>query len=239
MKKTAILLGLIFVVGSLFAQTISPKVFFQEQPRTHNVHLTTDGEYLYTCNGGKAHEGMINKFSMTGELIETYDIYLDLRSIMYNSKDKSFYVASFDRNIYKITSLESGSFELVHEKIYDNEQANLAIGTKGKYLYYMSEGTVIVYTFSTGVEKKRFTSIDCGPSFTEGSCAIAVGEKHFYTWNAKYKLVFVYDMKGNKVKDISLSNGNYGFSLSYANGMVFVSVDGDYETGTWYGYDVE
>jgi len=245
MKKTVILLGLFFMMGTLFlsqqtmAQTISPSIFFQEQAKTHNVHLTTDGEYLYTCNGGKAHEGMINKFSMTGELIESYNIYLDMRSIMYNNKDKSFYVASFDRNIYKITSLESGSFELVHEKIYDNKQANLAIGPKGKYLYYMSEGTVIVYTFSTGIEKKRFTSIDCGPSSTEGSCSIAVGKKHFYTWNSKYKLVFVYDMKGNKVKDITLSKGNYGFSLSYVNGILFVSTDGDYEIGTWYGYDVE
>ncbi len=140
----------------LTAQTLSPKVFFQEHPRTHNVKLTTDGEYLYTCNGGKAHEGMINKYTLNGQLLESYDIYLDMRSIMYNTKDKALYIADLDRKIYKITSLSEGSFVLVHKEIYEDEQANLDFGPKGKNLYYMSNGTVIIYDFKSGKEKKRF-----------------------------------------------------------------------------------
>lgn len=239
MKKQLLILCSILISLGLTAQTLSPKVFFQEHPRTHNVKLTTDGEYLYTCNGGKAHEGMINKYTLNGQLLESYDIYLDMRSIMYNAKDKCLYIAAFDRNIYKITDLSEGSFVLVHKELYEDGQANLALDSKGKNLYYMSNGSVIIYDFKSGKEKKRFNSIDCGKYTTEGSSAIAVGEKHFYTWNAKHKIIFVYDMKGKKVKNINIANGDYGFSLSYANGMLFVAVDGDYEMGTWYGYEID
>ena len=51
-------------------------------------------------------------------------------------------------------------------------------------------------------------------------------------------MIFAYDSKGNKVKTFEISDGSYGFSLSCANGLVFVSDDGNYETGTWYGYDL-
>jgi hypothetical protein len=51
-------------------------------------------------------------------------------------------------------------------------------------------------------------------------------------------MIFVYDLKGKKIKTVEISNGNYGFSLSFANGLIFVADDGDYATGTWYGYDL-
>ncbi|HPS27188.1 MAG TPA: hypothetical protein PK269_06210, partial [Bacteroidales bacterium] len=68
--------------------------------------------------------------------------------------------------------------------------------------------------------------------------SVAVDGKYIYTWNADYKLIFVYDMKGQKVKSVEVEKGSYGFSLSYANGLIFVADDGDYATGTWYGYNL-
>ncbi|MDO9256173.1 MAG: hypothetical protein Q7U54_11715 [Bacteroidales bacterium] len=47
-----------------------------------------------------------------------------------------------------------------------------------------------------------------------------------------------YDLKGRFQKSVKLSHGDYGFSLSFANGLLWVSEDGDYEEGMWYGYEV-
>jgi len=45
-------------------------------------------------------------------------------------------------------------------------------------------------------------------------------------------------LKGKSIKTIKISDGDYGFSLSFANGLIFVAIDGNYDIGTWYGYDV-
>jgi hypothetical protein len=51
-------------------------------------------------------------------------------------------------------------------------------------------------------------------------------------------MVFVYDLKANKIKTVYIANGEYGFALSYANGLLFVATDGDYDIGSWYGYNL-
>lgn len=223
---------------SLSAQSLKPIIQIKEDPKTHNMHITSDGEFYYTCNGGKPDKGRINKFDFDGNLIDTYIIKLDMRSIMYNGKDKHFYVCSYDGNIYKITDIKYGSFEVVHKEIYSNAQANLALSPNGKLLYYFNEGVLLVYNFKNGKLKKTITGLDCGKDVKTGSSCVAVDDKYIYTWNSDYSLIFIYDLKGNKIKSEKISKGNYGFSLSYANGLIFVSIDGDYGTGYWYGYDL-
>jgi len=221
----------------LQAQSIAPKIKFTENPRTHNMHIVSDGKYYYTNNGGKAPEGMIHKFDLNGNLIATYDIYLDMRALMYNQKDKKFYVCTFTKKIYKITDMEKGYFEVVDSNVYQNEQATLALSTNGKFLYCLENGSIKIYEFPSGKLYKTINNIDCGSELGTGSAAIAVDKKHIYTWNADHGIVFVYDLKGNKIKSVDIQQGHYGFSLSFANGKVFVSDDGDYNTGTWYGYE--
>jgi DNA-binding beta-propeller fold protein YncE len=234
---------LLVAVFALFAtvsmgQSLKPKIQFEDEPRTHNVHVASDGSYLYTVNGGKGYLGQISKFSLTGNYVTSYDIDLDMRSIMYNGKDKMFYVCTYDRNIYKITDITSGKYELVLSQLYENEQANLALSPSGKLLYYFDGGTLKIFQFPKGKLVKTLTGFDCGSEFSTGSCAVAVDDKHIYTWNADYKSIFVYDLKGKKIKSASITKGDYGFSLSCANGLIFVSVDGNYNIGTWYGYDL-
>jgi len=229
---------LVLFVCSLSAQTLKPKITFTEDPRTHNVHITSDGSFYYTCNGGVTSKGQINKFSFDGKLIESYEIELDMRSVMYNKKDKSFYVNCFNRNIYKITSLESGKYELVLEGIYENEQANLALSPNGKYLYYFDDGTLKIFSFPSGKLKKTIGNLNHGKEFTTGQSSVAVDKKYIYTWNSSKSKIYVYDLKGKSIKEVKISDGDYGFSLSYANGLIFVSTDGNYDIGTWYGYDL-
>ncbi|HOY31455.1 MAG TPA: hypothetical protein PKW80_06220 [Bacteroidales bacterium] len=242
MKKISVLTILLFVSYVLSctteAQVLKPVITFEENPLTHNVHIASDGQYYYAVNGGKADKGQINKFDFAGKQIGSYEIKLDMRSIMYNKKDKKLYVCTYEREIYCINNLQQSSYEKINGDIYENEQANLAMSEDGKYIYYMSDGTLKIYKFPSGKLSKEIKGLDCGKSFTTGSACVAVDDEHIYTWNSDYKMIFVYDMKGNKVKSVEIEKGSYGFSLSYANGLIFVSDDGDYDIGTWYGYEL-
>jgi hypothetical protein len=242
MKKTILFFIATFLLlafnANVKAQILIPKITFEENPQTHNVHIVSDGEYYYTCNGGRSNKGQIQKFSFNGRLLDTYEVLLDMRSIMYNQKTKTFYVCTYERDIYKITNLERGRYEKVISEMYENEQANLAMSADGKYIYHFMDGTLKIYKFPSGKLSKTIKGLDCGKEFTSGSGAVACDGKYFYTFNGDYKMIYAYDMKGKKVKSFEIEEGTYGFSLSCANGLVFVADDGDYNVGKWYGYDL-
>lgn len=241
MKKsiTALLAIFICAFSSLNAQLVQPSIIFNEDPGTHNMHICSDGDYLYTVNGGIANDGKISKFDMDGNLIQEYPVQLDMRSIMYCKQDKSFYVNSYDKNVYKIIDLNSGSYSIKFKEFYDNDQAGLALDSKGKYLYYLNLGTLKVYDFENGNLLNTYYGIKCGESSFDGGAAIAAGKKNFYTWDAASQEVYVYDKKFRLINSVKLSAGDYGFSLSGTKKYLFVATDGDYNTGTWYGYKLK
>jgi WD40 repeat protein len=242
--KTSILISLIFfsLIGSLKSQELDPVLVFYDEVIGHNANLATDGEYIYTINGGlaKGERGEIKKYTRDGQFIEKYDIDLDMRAIMYSKKEKSLFVNSVDRNIYRIKDLPSGTFELVFEGLYENKNAGLAMGPKGKYLYYFSDGELRVIKMKTGETIKVMGGIKSGSKPATGSAVVAVDEdEHLFTWDSSTKTLYVYVLDtGEFIKEVKLNQGSFGFSLSYADGKVFVAVDGDGKTGTWYGYRI-
>jgi hypothetical protein len=239
MKKSISILVLSLMMGlfGLQAQnTIQPDIYFDDEPGTHNMGLASDGEFYFTCNGGKTSEGKISKYSFSGNFMKSYEIDLDMRSIMYNPKDKHFYVSCYDENIYKITDLEQGSFQLVYSKLYKNAQATTALGPKGKKLYYFDDGTLYIYDFASGEIKETLYGLSSGPELGSGNMSVAVSKKSIITFNSEKKVFYIYDKKGKLKETLRYKSGDYGFSLSYANGHIFVATDGDYSMGEWYGY---
>jgi len=238
MKNSISIIIALITMGmfSMNAQTINPDIYFDDEPGTHNMGLASDGEFYYTCNGGKTYEGKISKYSLNGNFMKSYEIDLDMRSIMYNPKDKNLYVNCYDGNIYKITSLNDGSFQLTYSKLYKNDQASLALGPKGKYLYCLDNGTITIYDFAKGTVADTYYDISSGPDLGSGSNAIAASKKYIITFNAEKQVFYLYDKKGSFKESIKYGKGDYGFSLSYANGQIFVAEDGDYGMGKWYGY---
>jgi len=87
--------------------------------------------------------------------------------------------------------------------------------------------------------KTTITGLNTTDNAAEGGTAVAVDKKHIYSWNGSEQTVYIYDLKGKFQKSVELNQGDYGFSLSFANGLLWVSTDGNYEEGTWYGYEVE
>lgn len=239
MKKSKMITIALFLLGAggLTGQpAINPDFYFSEHPGTHNMGITSDGNYYYTCNGGKIYEGKISKYSLNGNLIESYRIDLDMRNIMYNASDKHFYINCYDQNVYRITDLESGAFQLVFSNLYKNPQASLGMDVKGRYFYYLDDGTLSLYNVSDGKLKNRIYGLECGDELASGSHSVAVTKKNIITTDAEKQLLYIYDHKGTLKETIPFSNGDYAYSLSYANGYIFLATDGNYSNGMWYGY---
>jgi len=241
MKTTSpILISCIILLfaGFINAQTLSPKIVFKDNPQTHNMHLASDGQFLYTCNGGKPELGQISKFKPDGTKIGSYVIELDMRSIMYNSSDKKLYVNTYGQKLYRIDDLEAGSFTVVADFSERNEQCAAALSSNGKLIYFMEFGELYIYTLKSGKLKTTLSGLKSADEASLGGTAIAVDKKSIFSWNAGEQEVYIYDLKGKFQKSIKLAHGDYGFSLSYANDLLWVSEDGDYDEGTWFGYEV-
>ena len=68
------------------------KIIFNDRTGNHNMHITSDGNYYYTCNGGNYTIGRINKYTLSGDSVTSYPIALDMRGLMYNKADGNLYV---------------------------------------------------------------------------------------------------------------------------------------------------
>jgi len=221
-----------------YSQVLRPLAILEDDPNSYSVGVCSDGYYYYTVNGGNPDvKGKISVFTLQGDFVESYPTELDMRSIMYNKKDKSFYVSTASNQVCKIIDIDNGVYEVVGEGVLPYEQCSPAIGPKGKYFYVFHEGKLTVYKFPKFEEDHNMLGLKCGETIVTGSGAVSVDKDYIYTWNAIDKTVFVYDHKGEFIKSFEINRGILGASLSFANGMIFVS-DSDYPggEGTWYGY---
>jgi hypothetical protein len=160
---------------------------------------------------------------------------------MYNSADGNLYVSGFEsnvseRNVYKITSLASGTFVKALPNLYDYYQSSVAMSDDGEFLYAFNKGTLKQYKLSDGSLAETFNGLSYGSGGADG--AVAVDADYFYTWDPSSGTVYLYNHQGTFVTSLTLSDGNYGYSLSCFNGYLFVARDAGYGTGIWYGYNI-
>jgi hypothetical protein len=220
----------------------SQVMHFNDGPVNHNMHITSDGSFYYTCNGGSYTLGKISKYTLEGVFVNSYPVKIDMRSIMYNKADNSLYVSGFEAstsetNIYKITNLETGSFSKIHSNLYDNYQSGTALSYDDQFIYAFNAGTLKKYKFSDGTLSQTLTGLNYGAT-TASTAVVAIDPDYIYTWDAAIKTVYVYDLTGRFVRNLTLTDGNFGYSLSFVNGLLFVSIDGGSGIGTWYGYNI-
>ncbi len=163
-----------------------------------------------------------------------------MRSIMYDGENEKFYVNCYGGNIYELYDMENGLYRVKYENLYSNEQAGLGFDPKGEMLYYLDRGTLWVYDLKTGELEDTYYDIRCGETSFDGGAVVAVGKKSIYTWSSLEQEIYVYNRKNMELKkSVRVKDGNYGFSLSCADKLVFVSEDGDYDLGTWYAYKIK
>jgi len=217
-------------------QAIAPSLIFDEFPINHNMHITSDGNFYYTINGGSYTTGRIQKFDLAGNLIESDTILIDGRGLSYNYSDSSLYASLFQGDIVKITDLKFGLFTTVFTAAMHDAQASFAIAPDGSVFYDFVNGTLYIHDFTTGNVIDTLFNLGYGTGNYGGNAAVAVDSNYIYTWDATIRTVYVYDLLGNQVQTMVLDSGDNGHSISIANQLLFVSRDGNYATGTWYGY---
>ncbi|MCK5279915.1 MAG: hypothetical protein KAQ62_02130 [Cyclobacteriaceae bacterium] len=235
-KKLLVPLILFSILSTLNAQVLTRFISFEEDSDSFSMHLCSDGKSYYTVNGGDPKAGKIFTYSLKGELIKSYPLPLDMRGIMYNKKTKSIYVNTLDKKIFRIIDLSAGTYELVFADLYEQEQSSLALDPNGKFLYAFDNGNLSIFKFKKGVLDRTLSGLKCGKSIGKGAAAVAIDKKYIYTWDSDSKVVYAYDKKGAFKKSFILRDGDFGYSLSYANGMIFVSHSEQNKKGNWYGY---
>ena len=239
MKLKLLILCFILISGPrLIGQVLEPILSFNDNPVTYSMHITTDGEFYYTVNGGVAKDGKISKFKLSGEYVTSYPIAQDMRSIMYSKKDKCLYINIKGKDIYKVVDIENGTIQLVHSGIYENEQTTLALDPNGKNFYSMDNGILTIYNAKSGKVESKVSGLKCGPKGMKGSTTVAVDSKYLYTWDVDTKTIYVYSKNGSYKTSFIVKSGNIGHSLSAAYGLIFVAKSEMGKTATWYGYSL-
>jgi len=219
------------------AQLQYPDVDFEESPGTHNVHLCSDGQFLYTVNGGRPEMGMIFKRNLEGELLESYKIELDMRGVFtYGGK---LYVSSYGGDLYVITKLKKGKVKLVQKSVAASDQSNITLVPGTSLTISINENEVKFFHLETNEVKVEYQDLSLGSEITSGLVTIAATDQYYLTMDGEEQMIFVYDHGFRLKGKFKIPYGDYGFSLSYANGKVWVAEDGNYSMGHWYGYDLE
>jgi hypothetical protein len=224
--------------GTLKSQAIEPVIEFNETPKSFSMHLCSDGMFYYTVNGGMVKEGRIFKYTLQGQLVKAYPLKLDMRGIMYFGKEKCLYVNTVDKKLYKIIDIDAGTYELVLDIPYENKESSLCMDSKGKIIYSLDSGSLYLYKFKTGELVKVLAGLKCGDGNRRGAGSVAVIDDYIYTWDSKSKTVYAYNEDGTFIKSFLLKSGDFGYSLSQANGLIFVARSPESKPSTWYGYDL-
>ncbi len=219
-------------------QMVLPAIYFDENPYNHNMHITSNGDYYFTINGGSSGNGQINKFDMNGVLLQTYPILIDGRGLSFNTADGYLYASLYMGDIVRITDLTTGTFTTIFSAIMQNAQASFAISPDGSKFYNFFQGTLLIHDFATGAVLNTITGLQFGTGNFGGEAAVAVDASRIFTWNSTLKTVYIYDTTGTLMQTMPLDSGDNGHSLSVSNGYLFVSRDGNYAVGTWYGYNI-
>jgi sugar lactone lactonase YvrE len=115
----------------------------------------------------------------------------------------------------------------------------------GSTLYELNEGEVHVYDASTGDEDNSFELSSYSSESDKGyAYAIAASDKFLFVWAPNSdKEILVYGVDGEYVTKFSLPRSGFGFSLTWANDMLWIAKDADGKSdgadGTWYGYQLK
>jgi hypothetical protein len=217
--------------------TITDHVYY------HNMGITWDGTHYITVNGGNSDYGSVNEYDRKGKLVATHDIGVDGRAVFWHAEDEELYVKVFGTSLYTL-DLEDEDYDPELDDVLFEENSSIGFAPDGEVLYELSDGEVRVYEFLTGEEIETFDLSMVSDDDEKGfDMSIAVSDKYLFVWGEDDDTVVVYDLSGEYVTKFELPVEGFGFSLSWANNMLWVAEDADGTDdgadGTWHGYQLK
>jgi len=217
------------------------KMTIKDHVRYHNMGITWDGSHYFTINGGSENHSNLNEYDGKGRFVASHDVGVDGRAIFYHPDDEELYVKVYGANLNAV-DLDDETSDAELEDVFQDQNSSPGFAPDGEQIYEFSGGTVRVLDFSTGDELSSFELANHSRQDDNGlSMSIAASDKYLFTWGAGGE-VLVYGLDGKYVTSFSLPKSGYGYSLSWANGMLWVAEDAGGKTegadGYWYGYQL-
>ncbi len=207
----------------------------------HNMGITWDGSRYFTVNGGNSDYCTLNEYDKKGNQVASYDVGLDGRSIYWHPDDEELYVKVFGTSLYSV-DLEDEYADESYEDIASEENSSVGFSPDGERVYELVSGTVTVREFDTGEELGTFKLDSVTDREQAGyDKSIAVSDKYIFAWEDENR-IRVYGLDGRYLTRFELPQPGFGFSLSWANGLLWVAQDADGKDqgadGYWYGYEL-
>ncbi len=202
------------------------------------MNVAWDGANLWDCSGGNATGVRLGQYTATGASLNTYSPGIDFRSIftrgdrtspLYSNETGSNVVqvqgtfGSFSNLVTLGSSLSTGS-----SVVYDATRAHYIAFDSGIVRRWNSGGSVL-----SGVTLSGYGS-QSGESGTP-VIRIATASGYYLTFVPSTGVLSAWNVSGTRVGTTTLTGGSGagGYSLSYAQGKVWVIV-----SSTWRGYNV-
>lgn len=239
---SVILLSTAAQAGSVFsAPSYSAAITFSEiGGQMHTMGITYDGSSYWSVGGGSANQPEY-QFNSTGGLVAIYNGALDFRSI-FTGSGSTVYARAFANNTIYTQGTTPGTFtpylNLAGSAL--DAQSNVSFnGTKNEFIA-SSGGTVQRWDLSGNyigsVTLNGWGTVSGESNYPADRGVVGVGNNYLTYSNG---VLSAWDASGNRVDQTTLLNAgtsfNSHFSLSYANGMIFVA-DGD--NGQWRGFQI-
>lgn len=230
--------------GFFSSSNYNASVVFNDASGMSSTTMTIafDGTHYWSSNGGISSGVNLAEYSSTGTVISTFSPGLDFRSVFTNSAGTVFARAFSDSTIYQQTSpgnfvstgvhLTGGSLDV---------QSSVVLNGAGTEYDAMSGGIVsrwdLAGNFLGTVALNGFGSLGNEGSYPQNKRVAAAGN-YWLTYDGNGTLS-AWDSSGTRAGTTTLNGAGTGFdsdfSLSYANGLVFIN---DSNGGPWRGYDV-
>lgn len=216
--------------------TITDEVYY------HNMGITWDGNRYFTINGGNSDYCTLNEYDKKGNLVAGHDVELDGRSIFWHPDDEELYVKAFGTSLY-LVDLEDEYADESYEDIAGEDNSSIGFSPDGERVYELVKGTVTVREFDSGEELEAFELGGVTDREEAGyDKSIAVSDKYIFAWEDEDE-IRVYGLDGTYLTRFELPQPGFGFSLSWANGLLWVAKDADGKDeaadGYWYGYHLK
>ncbi|MBD3170321.1 MAG: hypothetical protein GF307_12620 [candidate division Zixibacteria bacterium] len=198
----------------------------------HSVSIASDGEYYYLARMGNPENGSILVYDLEGNFERMIPVELDMRAIFYHLLEEQLFIKDNSLNLYYV-NLSTGEVSLYLEDVFHHADSKVAFNLGCcNLLYEMCGDTVYVGTLEQPLSWEYFTGIRHGTDGSEN--AIGCNNQYFFTWDGSQ--IFAYSHGGFLEDSLTVSYGDYGWSLDYANGRLWLANDADSGTGYWYGY---
>jgi hypothetical protein len=231
----------------LFPQpSYAPKVMFDDVVGSTVMTITWDGTSYWECSGGDAAGVRLAHLGATGQSMATYSPGIDFRSVFtLGGSGPQVYARGYNNDTLMIQTSPGvfSAFTPLTGGMLD-PQASVFLAANNTYVATIT-GTVSVWnsngTLDDTFQLVGFGSLMDGMGNTENedpqNRGIAVASGFYLTYFNH--ILSAWDGQGNRLKQTTLTGSGTTqdsyYSLSYANGLVFVV---DVGMGLWRGYDV-